>query len=135
MQTLGVIIIVAGSMFIALGGAYFYTYFQNLAAAASTTSVSPTTALSLYNGSLGMPIIVTLSIFGLGMIIVGGFFVASAHITQQFIDNSHGPRVAATEPAAVGRPTKICMKCGTLLFQNTAYCPSCGNPITGPKTP
>ena len=126
MQLTGFIVTIAGSMFIVLGGAYFYTYFANLAAA-STSNPSTSSLSGIYNSTLGMPIIVTLTIFGLGMIIVGGFFIASAHISQQILDNQTGEDSPSQKG---GRPSKVCLKCGSLLYNETPYCPNCGGPIS-----
>ena len=127
MQNIGILNIGSGAIFIALGGAYFYQYFQTLAAASTSTSTA--NVLSIYNSMLGMPIIVTLSIFGLGMLIIGGFFIASAHITEHLTgDQSKSSGIAERAP------TKMCIKCGSMLYSNVPYCPHCGNPINRPPT-
>jgi hypothetical protein len=132
MDTLGLAVTALGALFIALGGAYFYELFQTISAAGATGSAADLVRLS--NSMLAMPVIVTLTIFGLGMLTVGGTFMASAHITEQLIAGNRGGQNFAAPTMADTRPSRMCMKCGTLLLQSSAYCPSCGNPIaTVPK--
>ncbi len=128
MENLGLLLIGFGTIFLSLGGAYFYQLFQYLAEA-STTGTSSSSLVGVYSSMLGVPIVVTLSIIGLGVLIIGGFFVASAHITQQLAGNyvEHSP--VAPQMADV-RPARLCTKCGSLLYQSTAFCPNCGNQVT-----
>jgi hypothetical protein len=133
MDTLGLLIIALGSLFVALGGAYFYQLFQTISVAGTTGTAADLTRLS--NSMLAMPILITLTIFGLGMITVGGSFMASAHITEQLLAGNRSGQNIATQTPSDNRPTRMCIKCGTLLYQTTAYCPNCGNPVaTVPKT-
>jgi hypothetical protein len=131
MDTLGLAISAMGALFIALGGAYFYELFQTISTASVTGSTADLVRLS--NSMLAMPVLITLTIFGLGMLTVGGTFMASAHITEQLVGNRGGQNLTA-QTIADTRPARMCTKCGTLLYQSSAYCPSCGNPIaTVPK--
>jgi hypothetical protein len=132
MDTLGLAVTALGALFIALGGAYFYELFQTISTASVTGSTADLVRLS--NSMLAMPVIITLTIFGLGMLTVGGTFMASAHITEQLIAGNRSGQNLASPTMADTRPSRMCMKCGTLLLQSSAYCPSCGNPIaTVPK--
>jgi hypothetical protein len=132
MDTLGLAVTALGALFIALGGAYFYELFQTISTASVTGSTADLVRLS--NSMLAMPVIITLTIFGLGMLTVGGCFMASAHITEQLMAGNRGGQNFAAPTVADTRPSRMCMKCGTLLLQSSAYCPSCGNPIaTVPK--
>lgn len=133
MDTLGLLIIALGALFVALGGAYFYQLFQTISVAGTTGTAADLTRLS--NSMLAMPILITLTIFGLGMLTVGGSFMASAHITDQLLAGNRVGQNVATQTSSDMRPTRMCIKCGTLLYQNSAFCPSCGNPVaTVPKT-
>jgi hypothetical protein len=130
MDTLGLAVTGLGALFIAIGGAYFYDLFQTISTAGATGSTADLVRLS--NSMLGMPIIITLTIFGLGMLTVGGTFMASAHITEQLMAGNRGGSSFA--PIAETRPSRMCVKCGSLLYQNSPYCPNCGNPMaTVPK--
>jgi len=132
MDTLGLAIIALGALFIALGGAYFYDLFQTISTVGTTGTTADLARLS--NSMLAMPIIITLTIFGLGMLTVGGSFMASAHITEQLMAGNRSGLNFAAPTMADTRPARMCMKCGTLLLQISAYCPSCGNPVaTVPK--
>jgi hypothetical protein len=132
MDTLGLLVIALGALFIALGGAYFYQLFQTISTAGATGSTADLMRLS--NSMLAMPIIITITLFGLGMLTVGGSFMASAHITEQLLAGNRNSQNVATSTLSETRPARMCIKCGTLLYQNSAYCPSCGNPVaTVPK--
>jgi hypothetical protein len=132
MDTIGLLVIAIGALFIALGGAYFYELFQTISTAGTTGSTADLIRLS--NSMLAMPVIITLTIFGLGMLTVGGSFMASAHITDQLLSGNRIGHNFAPQTVADARPARMCIKCGTLLYQNSAYCPSCGNPVaTVPK--
>ena len=131
MDTLGLAVIALGALFIALGGAYFYDLFQTISTVGATGTTADLARLS--NSMLAMPIIITLTIFGLGMLTVGGSFMASAHITEQLVGNRGGQNLTA-QTIADTRPARMCTKCGILLYQSSAYCPNCGNPVaTVPK--
>jgi hypothetical protein len=134
MDTLGLAVTALGALFIALGGAYFYDLFQTISTVGATGTTADLARLS--NSMLAMPIIITLTIFGLGMLTVGGSFMASAHITEQLVAGIRGGQSFAAPTMADTRPSRMCMKCGTLLLQSSGYCPSCGNPVaTLPKIP
>ena len=132
MDTLGLAVTGLGALFIAVGGAYFYDLFQTISAAGATGSTADLVRLS--NSMLGMPIIITLTIFGLGMLTVGGTFMASAHITEQLMAGNRGGPNFASQTSGDTRPSRMCIKCGSLLYQSSPYCPNCGNPVaTVPK--
>ena len=132
MDTLGLLIIALGALFIALGRAYFYQLFQTISVAGTTGTAADLVRLS--DSMLAMPIIITITLFGLGMLTVGGSFMASAHITEQLTAGSRNGQNIATQTVSDTRPARMCIKCGTLLYQSSAYCPSCGNPVaTVPK--
>jgi len=132
LDTLGLLIITLGALFIALGGAYFYQLFQTISTAGTTGTAADLARLS--NSMLAMPIIITITLFGLGMLTVGGSFMASAHITEQLLAGNRNGQNVATSTVSDTRPARMCIKCGTLLYQHSAYCPSCGNPVaTVPK--
>ncbi len=130
MDILGFSVTGIAALFIAIGGAYFYDFFQTVAAAG--TSASTSDLLRLNNSTMGMPIIVTLTIFGLGMLIIGGIFIASGHITEQLSVGNRGRQNLGAQTMADIRPSRMCIKCGSLLYQNSPYCPNCGNPAATP---
>ena len=127
MDTLGLAVTGLGALFIALGGAYFYDLFQTISTVGTTGSSADLVRLS--NSMLAMPIIITLTIFGLGMLTVGGTFMASAHITEQLMAGNRSGQNFATQTVADTRPSRMCIKCGSLLYQSSPYCPNCGNPV------
>ncbi len=120
----------SGAVLIVATGLFFYLYVQNLLATAASSSSSSSTslanALGIYNGTADAPIFVTIGILGLGIFISGAIFVAGGHIGEA-VSNQMG--LAESKAPATGGPpvpSKACLKCGTLLYQNTAFCPTCG---------
>lgn len=139
MNLTGWILIALGALLIVVPGAFFYQYIQNLVAAgiaSSTTTTSPATSLALLNGMENSPIMVTLSFFGLSFTIAGAVFVAGGHIGQEIAKRTppavYTPPVPT--PVTAQAQSRACMKCGSLVSQNSSYCPNCGNPMIKPQT-
>jgi hypothetical protein len=76
MKDWGMILVTGGALMTALVGFAFNAYFQQLLAAstasASGSSASLANALAIYNGTVNMPILVTIAIFGFALLILGG---------------------------------------------------------------
>jgi len=136
MKDWGTILIVGGALMTVLVGFSFYAYFQQLlAASAASASGSPaslTNALGIYNGTANMPILVTIAIFGFAFLIMGGVFYAVGNAAELLLEQREDSHSVASD-AVVARPSRACVKCGTLLYQNTGYCPNCGNPLPTPQ--
>jgi hypothetical protein len=135
MKDWGMILVTGGALMTVLVGFAFYAYFQQLLAAstASASSTSLTNALGIYNGTANMPILVTVAIFGFAILVLGGVFFAVGNAAEIMLEQredalSAGPEIATT------RPSRACIKCGTIIYQNTAYCPNCGNSLATPQT-
>ncbi len=121
-----------GSLFTIFGGLFFYTYIQQIIAAGASTapgsSISVANALSIYNYTASMPVFVTLSIFGVAFLVMGAVFVAGRHISEHLA--AQAMNASSNEPEGfTPRPSRACTKCGSLIYQNTAYCPNCGSPL------
>ena len=148
MRDMGYIVLVGGFVFVFISGAFFYSYFQQLigASTSSATGSSTTTAeaLNILNGTANTPLFITLSIFGFAFLIMGSLFIVGGNIGEQLADQqmsiqelSNQPRFSSQhtttpvgESETIGtRPLKACTKCGSLIWQNSAYCPICGNPL------
>ncbi len=132
MKDIGFVLMAAGAILTVLIGSLFYDYFQTIlaasASAASGSSTSFTNALGIYNGTANMPIFITLAIFGFAFLILGGVLFAAGNVGQLLLEQlevspNNGPETGAP------RPSRACMKCGSLLYQNVGYCPSCGNSL------
>jgi zinc ribbon protein len=132
LEYVGYVLIVLGAMFVGFTGVFFYQYFQNAIAAglssASGSTASTTAALDAYNGTANMPIFISISIFGVAFLIMGAIFVAGGHIGEALSERV--PDESRIEQETFSpKPARACVKCGTLLYQNTAFCPNCGNPL------
>ncbi len=136
MKWTGTILLVLGAALVIISGVFYYAYFQDLlAATGSATTGSPASvanSLAILNGTSATPIFTTLAILGLGLMVSGAVYAAGGNIAAQMTSQPL-PRVSinpATPVAQVPQaPSRACTKCGTLLFQATAFCPTCGNPI------
>ncbi len=140
MNTVGYLVIISGAGLVILSGAFFYNYVQILAtsASSSTGATSLSEALSLYNNTSAAPIFMTLSILGDAFLIMGSVFLVGAHIGPPPVSRT---MAIPPPPTVTPSPARACTKCGTLSYQNVAYCPNCGNPLgrnqnlPGPSSP
>src|SRR5712692_7770573 len=136
MKDWGMILVTGGILMIGLVGVAFYAYFQQLlaasAASASGSSASLTSALGIYNGTANMPILVTIAIYGFAILVLGGVFFAVGNAAEIMLERQEDASATGSQidPA---RPSRACTKCGSLIYQNTAYCPNCGSPLTMPQ--
>jgi hypothetical protein len=133
----GYVLIVVGALFVGVTGVFFYQYFQNAIAAGLSGTTGSTTstiaALNAYNGTANMPIFVSLSVFGVAFLIMGAIFVAGGHIGE-YLSARVPMESRAEQDPFTPKPARACVKCGTLLYQNTAFCPNCGNPLGKAQT-
>ena len=136
MKDVGFVLMVAGALLTVLIGALFYRYFQEVLAASSSaasgSSTSLTDALGIYNGIANMPILITLAIFGFAFLILGGVFFTSGNVGQLLLDRLETSSPFDLEKDAP-RPSRACVKCGSLLYQSVGYCPNCGSPLATPQ--
>lgn len=133
MTTTGYLLIITGTALLVFSGVFFYTFVQNLLAAGTTSSSSSVTisqAVGVYNGTAYSPLFVGLSFFGMAFLVMGAVFVVGGHITEQLGPAEVSPLPPPPESVAPkAMPARACTKCGSLLYQNTAYCPNCGSPL------
>jgi zinc ribbon protein len=124
----GYLFMMAGAALIVITGIFFYQYFQSLLASSSTsgTPSSLTNALAIYNGTADTPIFVAVGFLGLGSFIAGAVFVAGGHVGEQITGKIEVGNSSAPVSVISTTGLKACVKCGTILNQNTAYCPNCG---------
>ncbi len=130
MNTLGYLVIISGAGMVILSGAFFYNYVQQLLATSASSATGATSiseALSLYNNTSAAPVFMTLSILGVAFLIMGSVFLVGAHIGPPPFSRTMA--IPPPPPTVTQSPARACTKCGTLSFQNVAYCPNCGNPL------
>jgi hypothetical protein len=136
MKDWGMVLVTGGALMTVLVGFAFYAYFQQLLAAstssASGSSASLANALAIYNGTVNMPILVTVAIFGFALLILGGVYFAVGNAAEIMLDQRENASSTSSQIATV-RPSRACMKCGSLIYQNTAYCPNCGSSLATPQ--
>ena len=136
MKDWGMILVTGGALMTVLVGFAFYAYFEQLLAAstasASGSSTSLANSLAIYNGTVNMPILVTVAIFGFALLIFGGVFFAVGNAAQIMIERQEDASPTSSR-TAVTRPSRACIKCGSLIYQNSAYCPNCGSPLAVPQ--
>jgi len=136
MKDMGFALMAAGALLTGLVGALFYNYFQQVlsasSSAASGSSTSLASALGIYNSTANMPIYITLAIFGFAFLMTGGVFFALGNVSDLLLEQLETSRPAGLETNAP-RPSRACVKCGTLLYQSVGYCPNCGSPLATPQ--
>lgn len=136
MKDMGFALMAAGALLTGLVGALFYNYFQQVlsasSSAASGSSTSLASTLGIYNSTANMPIYITLAIFGFAFLITGGVFFALGNVSDLLLEQLETSRPAGLETNAP-RPSRACVKCGTLLYQSVGYCPNCRSPLATPQ--
>src|SRR2546422_7703737 len=123
MKDMGFALMAAGALLTGLVGALFYNYFQQVlsasSSAASGSSTSLASTLGIYNSTANMPIYITLAIFGFAFLITGGVFFALGNVSDLLLEQLETSRPAGLETNAP-RPSRACVKCGTLSIRALA---------------